>query len=93
MPGYLIGSVTVLDAAKMAQYAAEAAPIVEQFGGRRLAGGKPDVVEGDWPWGVAFVYEFPSRAAAHAFWNSDAYRKMIAFREGAAISNTVVVGD
>jgi uncharacterized protein (DUF1330 family) len=93
MTTYLIGSVTVLDVVRMGQYAVAAAPIVEQFGGRRLAGGKPDVVEGDWPWGIAFVYELPNRAAANAFWNSDAYQKMIAFREGAAISQSVIIGD
>jgi uncharacterized protein (DUF1330 family) len=93
MAAYLIGSVTVLDAARMARYAAEAAPIVAEFGGRRLAGGKPEVVEGDWPWGNAFVFEFPDRAAALAFWTCDAYRDLIAFRDGAAISQSVILGD
>ena len=77
----------------MAQYAKDAAPIVEEFGGRRLGGGVPDIIEGNWPWGNAFVFEFPSRAVALAFWNSDAYRALIAFREGACISDSVIVGD
>ncbi len=93
MAAYLIGSVTILDAARMARYAADAAPIVAQFGGRRLGGGKPDIVEGDWPWGNAFVFEFPDRATANAFWNSPAYAALIASRKGACISNSVIVGD
>jgi len=93
MPGYLIGSVKILDAVRMAQYASDAAPIVEQFGGRRLGGGVPDIVEGNWPWGNAFVFEFPSRAVALAFWNSEPYRALIAFREGACVSDSVIVGD
>ena len=93
MPGYLIGSVKILDAVRMAQYASDAAPIVEQFGGRRLGGGVPDLVEGSWPWGNAFVVEFPSRAVALDFWNSEPYRALIAFREGACVSDSVIVGD
>src|SRR5580693_5460819 len=84
MPGYLMGSVKVIDAERMARYVKDSAGIVEQFGGKRLGGGVPDVVEGYWPWGIAYLYEFPSRAAALEFWNSEAYRKMIELREGAA---------
>ena len=93
MPGYLIGSVKVIDVERMARYVKESAPIVEQFGGKRLGGGVPEIVEGDWPWGIAYVYEFPSRDAALKFWNCDAYRKMIELREGASISHAVIVGD
>ncbi|CAG0942310.1 hypothetical protein GPROT2_01650 [Gammaproteobacteria bacterium] len=66
-------------------YARAVPPLVEKFGGRyviRGSGGR--FLEGGWcdnP--SALVSEWPSKAAALAFWNSPEYAEAKKLREGA----------
>lgn len=56
-----------------------------------IASSPPDVVEGDWPWERAVVFEWPSREDALGFWNSDEYAEVRKLREGAARFQAIVV--
>ena len=53
---------------------------LEPFGGRFLVhGGDMDVIENEWP-GHLIVIEFPDRENAHGWYNSPAYRQILALR-------------
>ena len=53
---------------------------LDPFDGRFIVhGGRVDVLEGDWP-GTLVVIAFPDRAAAHAWYDSAAYRELLSLR-------------
>jgi uncharacterized protein (DUF1330 family) len=77
-PAYLVVTAKVTDRPKLMAYnaAIAAAGLYATHGGRRLAMGPPALALEDWPDGeVVMIAEFPSRAAAEAFWFSDAYQQ------------------
>lgn len=64
---------------------------VAPFGGRWLAQGAPDVVaEGAWP-GSVVLMEFPDRAAALAWYESDAYQAILPLRVYNSISDLILI--
>ena len=61
------------------------------FGGRFIVhGGEVEVLEGSWP-GHLIVIEFPDRGRASAWYNSDAYRQIVALRTDNSESDVIVV--
>ncbi|MET8248642.1 DUF1330 domain-containing protein [Streptomyces sp. NPDC005202] len=60
------------------------------FGGKWLAQGDADVVEGAWPGSVVLI-EFPSRADAENWYNSPDYQKILPLRVNNAISDLILV--
>jgi uncharacterized protein (DUF1330 family) len=61
------------------------------FGGRfAVHGGDVEVLEGSWP-GHLIVIEFPDRDRASAWYNSDAYRQILALRTDNSRSDVVLV--
>ncbi len=77
-PAYLVVTARVTDRPKLMAYnqAIAAERLYEMHGGRRLAMGPPALALEDWPEGeVVMIAEFPSGAAAEAFWFSDAYQQ------------------
>ena len=63
---------------------------VKPYGGKWLAQGAVDVIEGTWP-GLVVLMEFPSRGAALAWYRSPAYQKILPLRLGNAISDLILV--
>jgi uncharacterized protein (DUF1330 family) len=63
---------------------------VAPFGGRWLAQGSADVVEGAWP-GSVVLMEFPSRDAATSWYNSPAYQAILPLRLKNAISDIILI--
>ncbi len=63
---------------------------VAPYGGRWLAQGVGDVIEGAWP-GSVVLMEFPSRDAAVAWYNSPDYQAIQQLRAGSAISDLILV--
>jgi uncharacterized protein (DUF1330 family) len=63
---------------------------VAPHGGKWLAQGPVDVIEGAWP-GAVVLMEFPSREAATAWYNSPEYQAILPFRTGNAISDLILV--
>jgi uncharacterized protein (DUF1330 family) len=86
-PAYLLVTAKVADRAKMAAYteALAASGLYAKHGGRYLFVGPAANPVEDWPQGQSAVLAiFPSRAAAEAFWFSDAYQNDIKpLRDGA----------
>lgn len=96
MTAWLVITARVQDrAAFMAGYAPAAARLVEQFGGQyviRAPGA--ELLEGDGMAGASVVVsQWPSRAAALAFWQSPEYAEVRKLRDGLADVQVMLVGD
>jgi uncharacterized protein (DUF1330 family) len=92
MAAYVFGDVEVMDPAAYDEYRKQVPAVIAAFGGRYLARGAPaEVLSGGWQLKRTVVLEFPSVAAAKAFWASPEYQPLRAIRERAAKSNLVLV--
>jgi uncharacterized protein (DUF1330 family) len=63
---------------------------VKAYGGKWLAQGEVQVVEGAWPGSVVLI-EFPSMADAQTWYNSPEYPKILHLRVNNAISDLILV--
>lgn len=82
---YLFDIRQVTDSGKLAAYRARVLATVTAHGGRyRVLGGPAEPVEGDWTIPVPVLIEFPDRAAAEAWYGSEAYAPLLALRRAAA---------
>ena len=94
MPAWLIVTAHVHDRARfMAGYAPAAAALVERFGGRYVIRAPGAVqLEGEGGAGASVVVsEWPDKAAALRFWNSDDYAAIRQLREGVASASVLLV--
>ncbi len=92
MPAYVIVDCEVTDPVKYEQYKALAPAAIARHGGRYLArGGETAVLEGNRQLHRVVVLEFPSLAAAKAFYDSPEYVAARAVRAGAANMDIVAV--
>ena len=91
MPAYFLVDIReVKDAAKVEQYRARVAPVVEKFGGRYLVRGGPfEVVEGTYQPVMLVMLEFPSMDQARRWYDSEGYRDLKQLRLTATVSNGV----
>jgi uncharacterized protein (DUF1330 family) len=81
MAAYLIASLKqVVDQAGFEQYGAQVGPTMRPYGGRLLAGGPGEHVEGDRRAKLTFIVEFPSTDALHRWYESEEYREPKALR-------------
>jgi uncharacterized protein (DUF1330 family) len=74
------------------EYLEQVEATVSPFGGKWLAQGPVDVLEGGWP-GAAVLMEFPNRDAALAWYNSAAYQAIRPLRVKSAISDLVLIDE
>lgn len=89
MAAYLVASYTITDPEGYAPYPAAVAPTLVPFGGKLVSADfTSDVLEGQ-PHPVTIVVEFPSKEAAHDWYNSPAYQEVLPLRrnhtEGVAV--------
>lgn len=63
---------------------------VAPYGGKWLAQGPGDVIEGAWP-GAVVLMEFPTREAADKWYNSAAYTSLRPLRIKSAISDIILI--
>jgi uncharacterized protein (DUF1330 family) len=96
MTAWMIITACIHDREKfIAGYGPAAARLVEQFGGRyviRAPGAT--LLEGEGMDGASVVVsEWPSRAAAEAFWNSPDYAEVRKLRDGLADVQVMLVGE
>ncbi len=91
MPAYFLVDIReVKDAAKMEQYRARVAPVVQKFGGRYIVRGGPfEVVEGTYQPVRPVMLEFPSMEQARRWYDSEEYRELKQLRLAATVSNGV----
>jgi uncharacterized protein (DUF1330 family) len=89
---YLVVLADITDPAKYAEYAKLSPGIIAAHGGRYLArAGRMEALEGPPFTGRVVVAEFPSYAAAKAFYTSPEYTSARALRAGAAEARFVIV--
>jgi uncharacterized protein (DUF1330 family) len=91
MPAYLIVYYNVTNSEQFKKYLEAVEPVIHRRGGHRIAKGSPDVVDGIFPWEHAVIFEWPSRKDALDFRNSNEYKKIKKFREGAAEFQGIVL--
>lgn len=90
--GYIVAEVTVTDAEEMKPYAAATTPIISKFGGHYIVrGGKSASLEGAAPAPRIAMMEFPSFAAAQAYYSSPDYSAIKTLRQKAATSRLFLV--
>ncbi len=92
MPAYVIVQETITDQAMFDAYRKDVPATIEAHGGRFVVrGGALSVVEGEWPHPRLVIIEFPTRAAAEAWYASPAYQKILPLRLKSAGGNLVIV--
>ena len=92
MKAYVIAAETVNDQAMFDVYRKEVPGTLLPFGGNFIArGGHLTALEGAWPHPRLVIIEFPSRAAAEAWYGSDDYKKIISLRHTSSVGNLVMV--
>ncbi len=72
------------------RYLEEVESTVNAYGGKWLAHGDVQVVEGVWP-GSAVLIEFPGMAEAHKWYDSSEYQKILHLRADNVISDLILV--
>jgi uncharacterized protein (DUF1330 family) len=92
MTAYVIATINVTDPEKYKNYMALSPAAITAAGGKFIVrGGNLKIMEGEWPRPRVVVVEYPTRAAAEAFYDSALYVAARAEREGAAELSMIVV--
>ncbi|MCY4549340.1 MAG: DUF1330 domain-containing protein [Defluviicoccus sp.] len=94
MAAYLIAETReVRDPALLKDYVGRAVADTEAAGGKVVAMGPGERLEGDWTPQRLVVVEFESMAALKAWYNAPSYQELIPMREQACDSRLVIVGE
>lgn len=93
MSAYLIVDTDIRNPEAYEEYKKLARPIAEKYGGTyRVRGGEMDVLETDlWTPTRMVIIEFPDRAAARAFVDSDEYAPVKSLRRNNARCTLVIL--
>jgi uncharacterized protein (DUF1330 family) len=92
MAAYVIANITVTDPVRFNDYAVQVGPVLALYGGRHIVRGADlDVVEGTMSFDRLVILEFPSMAAARAWYDGPEYAPLLALRLGASVSNLAFV--
>lgn len=92
MSTYFVFEVTVTDRSWQEQYLEPTAELVARHGGRYVALGGPEKVEGERPAPDALVIiEFPSLEAARAWHGDPDYQPLMELRRGGSDSEALLV--
>lgn len=91
MPGYVVANVEIHDPDAYAGYSAQVEGTLEPFGGRFIVrGGEKDVREGEW-FARVVVIEFPSVDNARAWYESEAYQRILPTRLNNSTGRVVII--
>ena len=94
MAAYLIAETReVRDPDLLKDYVAKAVADSEAAGGKVVAMGPGERLEGDWTPQRLVVVEFESMAALKTWYNAPSYQELIPMREKACDSRLVIVGE
>lgn len=92
MAAYLIADVDVTDPDLYELYKKDLPATLEPYGARYVVrGGATEVLEGDWNPKRLVIIEFPDMARLKAWYQSPAYRPLIALRQRAARARLLAV--
>jgi uncharacterized protein (DUF1330 family) len=80
---YLVAEHIVTDAAKFREYLTKVGPMIARHGGRALTKGSAHQFPegGHWKPELVAITEFPNMDSLKAWYNSDEYQPLIAFRK------------
>jgi uncharacterized protein (DUF1330 family) len=92
MSAYVVVEVETQDQELMLRYRELVAPTVQARGGRFIVrGGARETLEGGWAPQRIVIIEFPTVAAAKAWWSSEEYAEPKAMRQRAGKTRMIVV--
>jgi uncharacterized protein (DUF1330 family) len=92
MSAYVVVEVETHDQDLMVRYRELVAPTVQAHGGRFIVrGGAAETLEGGWEPQRIVIIEFPTVAAAKAWWASEEYAEPKAMRQRAGKTRMIVV--
>ncbi len=94
MPAYMIVTAKISDRERFINgYGSAAGALVQEMGGRYLLMGPgAELLEGEFGDGASMVIsEWPDKAAAKAFWDSEAYAEIKKLREGIADCQVLLI--
>ncbi|MCA8902644.1 MAG: DUF1330 domain-containing protein [Hyphomonas sp.] len=90
--GYILAEIEVKNPEPYKEYLAVVTPMVAAFGGTYVVrAGQAEAREGAEPAGRMVVLEFPSLAAARAFYDSPEYAQVKHFRTDNAVSRLIIM--
>jgi uncharacterized protein (DUF1330 family) len=90
--GYVILTEDIKDQVAMEEYSQKSAPPLIESRARVLAvDTEPQTLEGEWHGNRTVVLEFESVEAAHAWYESESYQKVLPLRLAAADCNVVIL--
>jgi uncharacterized protein (DUF1330 family) len=93
MSAYMIVIARIHDRERfMADYAQDAAAMIERYGGRYLARGPGVPLENVEPGAAVVISEWPDAAAIRAFWDSAEYAELKRKRLALADAQVLLVG-
>ncbi len=89
---FVIGQFDIHDPETYAEYRRKTPATIEPYGGRFLVrAGRLETLEGDPPLPRIVVIEFPSFDRARAWYQSDAYQRLVPIRQRAATGRSFLV--
>lgn len=92
MKAYALLDLQITDQERFLEYQKVAPATVAQYDGKFIVkGGHTTKHEGDWAPSRLVVIEFPSRARAEEWLNSEEYQKATLLRQAAAKTNIILV--
>jgi uncharacterized protein (DUF1330 family) len=91
MSVYFVVSLKITDADRFMEYFQAVMPLIKQRGGRLIAQGTPEAIEGNATGSQSAVFEWSSRQVFLDYWNSDEYANIRKLRDGAAEFHGVIV--
>ena len=100
MAAYVIADIEVTEPAGFREYRNRVGATIEQYGGRFVirahppppvnGSGRVNPKEGEWKPRLLVMLEFPSLEQAERWYNSSAYKPLIAIREKAARTQLII---
>ena len=93
MPAYLIAETkSVSDNDLLGDYGKAAGPTVKAFGGKVMAVGASEVLEGDWAPTRMIIIEFETAEKLKTWYNSPEYQEVLPMRLKSSDSNVIILG-
>jgi uncharacterized protein (DUF1330 family) len=92
MAAYLVVEVTgVSDEAGLGEYVTQVPNLVQRYGGRYIARGPAQVIEGEHHPGMLVLLEFPNLEQIQAMYDSEEYAPLKALRQRSSSMNFLAV--
>ena len=92
MSYYFIAQIRINDEVAYQEYLDGAGQVFNKYNGKYLAvDDEPLLLEGDWDYTRTVLIEFRSREDFDAWYRSDAYQEILAFRTAAADCDTILI--